>query len=193
MITIGIVLIVLILVIFYSYKIGQRNAELSCLRGFYESSKEFNGEAGISSFTFYVGDYCGGSYNTYILMVGNDDDKILVNSPSPMTLSSSWFGGSELDCYEFKANFLDLNSDFMPNNMTFKFYPRSSKIILSGLDTVYGCLFKNNILSEMDIIKDECLHNQKNRIKKTESKKPNQKKPKQKNRIKNLESKNPEP
>lgn len=150
-----VVVIILILVIFYSYKTGKCNAELSCLRGFYESSNEFNNEAVISSFTFYIGECCGGSYNTYILIIGNDGYKILVNSPSPMTLVSPWFGGVESDCYEFKAIFSDLNSEFMPNNMILKFYPRSSKIILSGPDTVYGCLFKNNILSEMDMIKDE--------------------------------------
>lgn len=158
----AIVVIVLILLvsIYYTYQKGKSNADLSGLRGFFETNSEFNEEAGIKSFTFYIGEYCNGQYPTYLLMISNEDDKILVNNPSSLTLTSSWTVSSESDCYEFKAYLEDLNSDFMPNNMTLKFYPRSSKIILSDPNTVYGCLFKNPVLTEFDLIKDELKNKQ---------------------------------
>lgn len=62
-------------------------------------------------------------------------------------------------CYEFIAQFIDLNNDLIPNSMSLKFYPKSGKIILctqsnkKKKEIVYGCLFKNNVLTEIDIIK----------------------------------------
>jgi len=150
-----IIIIILIIVPWYSYKLGVLNADMNNLRGFYESNKQFNEESGLNSFIFYIGDFCDGSYNTYILLV-DSDDKILVNTPSPMTLSRPWFAG-ELGCYEFKACFSNLDNNFIPNNVKLKFYTRSNKIIISGPDTIYGCLFKNPVLSEMDLIKNELM------------------------------------
>jgi hypothetical protein len=36
-----------------------------------------------------------------------------------------------------------------------KYHSKSSKIILYSGDTIYGCLFKNTQLSDIDLIKDE--------------------------------------
>jgi hypothetical protein len=152
----AIVILILVIVIasFYSYKLGKSNADMNNLQGFYESNSDFNNESGINSFTFYIGNYCGGSYPTYLLMIGNEDDKILVNTPSSMILTTIWTS-SDCDCYEFNAKFVDLNSEFLPNNMTLKFYPKSGKIILCGNDIVYGCFFKNPVLTEIDLIKNQ--------------------------------------
>jgi hypothetical protein len=157
MIAIVVLILIILIVAFCSYKMGVSNADMSNIQGFYETNAEFNDESGIKSFTFYVGPYCSGSYATYLLMISNEEDKILVNAPSPMILCKT--STSECDCYEFKAKFPELNSDFMPNNMNLKFYPKSGKLILSGPDTVYGCLFKNPVLTEMGLIKDELIKN----------------------------------
>lgn len=147
-----IVLILMMVSLCYSYRYGRYNAELSLLRGFWESNKEFNDESGLKSFTMYIGEKECGEYPTYILMV-DSEEKILVNAPTNMSLSGTWFS-SEPDCHEFTATFNDLNSEFIPNKICFKLYPRSGKIILSGAGTIYGCLFKNPVLSELDLIKD---------------------------------------
>lgn len=157
-----IVVILIIVSLFYSYRYGRYNAELSLLRGFWESNKEFNDESGLKSFTMYIGEKECGEYPTYILMV-DSEEKILVNAPTNMSLARAWFS-SEPDCHEFTATFCDLNSEFIPNNVCFKLYPRSGKIILSGVDMIYGCLFKNPVLSELDIIKDSLKGQSKNPI-----------------------------
>jgi hypothetical protein len=148
-----VVVVLIIISLFYSYRYGKYNAELSLLRGFWESNKDFNDESGLKSFTMYIGEKDCGEYPTYLLMVDNEE-KILVNAPTNMSLAGSWFGSSEPDCHEFVATFTDLNSEFIPNKICFKLYPRSGKIILSGSDTIYGCLFKNPVLSELDLIKN---------------------------------------
>ena len=164
-----IIIAVLIIFVLISYQYGKKTADLCNLRGFYESSSEFNDESGIKAFTMYVGDYNGNTYDTYVLMVDNDEN-ILANAPSPMTLSQIWNPFSK-ECYEFGATF-DLKSDFLPNKMNMKFYPKSGKILLFDSKTVYGCLFKNPVLTEMDMINDELKKSAKQNIKQT-SKKPN--------------------
>jgi hypothetical protein len=147
-----VVVILMIISLCSSYRYGKYNAELSLLRGFWESNKEFNDESGLKSFTMYIGEKDCGEYPIYLLMV-DSEEKILVNTPTNMSLSGNWFS-SESDCHEFNATFADLNSEFIPNKICFKFYPRSGKIILSGSNMIYGCLFKNPVLSELDLIKD---------------------------------------
>jgi hypothetical protein len=149
-----IIIIIFLIGMLVSYKYGRCNAEGEMLRGFYESNKDFNDEAGISSFTFYIGDCTNGTYNAYLLMIGNDEEKILINSPTEMTLTTVWNYGD--DHYEYTASFTDLNSEFIPNNVLLKHYIKSGKIILSdSSDTIYGCLFKNPVLTELDLIKEE--------------------------------------
>ena len=152
-IVIIIIVIIFLITIILSYNYGRCVVEREMLRGFYETNREFNEESGISSFTFYIGDCINGTYNVYLLMIGDDDEKILINSPTEMILTSAWDYGC--DHYEYKVKFTDLNSEFIPNNVVLKHYVRSGKIILSDKDTIYGCLFKNPVLTEMDLIKSE--------------------------------------
>ena len=154
------IIITLILIAFVlvstSYGYGKRSSDMSLIHGFYEASSDFCKESCIKSFTFYIGKYNNGAYKTYLLMIGNTDDKILINSPSSMILTSSPINAfySDDDCYEYKAVFPELESDFIPKTLILKFYPKSNKIILcSKNDVIYGCLFKNCILTEIDIIK----------------------------------------
>ena len=136
---------------------GYSNCEFNNLRGFWQSPNEFNAEAGIKLFTMYIGEYRNGSYPVYILMV-DDDEKILINSPTTMCLNQTITNKCSLKKHkEFNCKFADLDSEFMPNDIILQYYPRSGKLIFSGIgdDTIYGCLFKNPMLTEMDLIKDE--------------------------------------
>lgn len=152
-----IILIILIFAICYAYQMGKYNSELLCLRGFWNSPREFNEEACINIFTAYIGEYSGGKYPIYLLMIDNDD-KILINSPTNMYITQTFSNTCSLEKYrEFTCKFDDLDSEFMPNNITLKYYYRSGKLVFTGVnhDTIYGCLFKNPVLSEIDFIKDE--------------------------------------
>jgi hypothetical protein len=151
-----ITLILLFALIFISYEYGKYSSDTSLIHGFYEASSDFCKESCIKSFTFYIGNYNNGSYNTYLLMIGNTDDKLLINSPSSMILKRSPLNifYSDDDCYEYEVFFPDLDTEFIPKNLVLKFYPKSNKIILCGKDNIiYGCLFKNCILTEIDTIK----------------------------------------
>ncbi len=153
MIAIIILLILLILLIsnYYSYQVGKYNNELTNLRGFWETDIEFNKESGIKIFTIYIGQYKNSSYPVYLLMIDTEDN-ILVNTPSSMELKYSLSGDSY---YEFNVKFDKLKSDFLPNKLIIKYYPNSSKIILYNKNIIYGCLFKNLVLSDVDLIKEE--------------------------------------
>lgn len=150
----AIILLLIVIISISSYKFGQYNADKNLLHGFYESSNEFNDESGISSFTMYIGDYKNGKYNTYLLMISNDNEKILINSPTIMSISPMW--SFKYNYYKYRVKFSDLNSEFIPNNVILKHYTQSGKIIISDdADTIYGCLFKNPVLTELGIIKNE--------------------------------------
>lgn len=155
-IIITVIILLFLISIVGSYNYSKYNTEISLINGFYEASSDFCDESNIQSFAFYIGNYCKGSYKTYLLMISNDDEKILINAPCIMTLSNRFYNKfyNTIDHYEFNAHFSGLDSDFIPNDIKVKFYPRSGKIILLGCDNiVYGCLFKNSILTEIDIIK----------------------------------------
>jgi hypothetical protein len=154
MIAVIIIIIVLIISTYCAYNAGKYNSEMSNLRGFWETDKTFNDESGLMVFTIYIGKYKNGSYPVYLLMVDSDEN-ILINDPTQMKLSQSKVNTS-VDYYrEFNVCFSDLNSELMPNNIMLKYHSKSSKIILYSDDTIYGCLFKNPVLSDIDLIKDE--------------------------------------
>jgi hypothetical protein len=154
-------LIILISSNYYSYHIGQYNNYLSNLRGFWETDKLFNDESGIKIFTIYIGPCNNKEYPVYLLIVDTEDN-ILINNPTTMNLN---YIKSCDSYYEFNAKFSNLDSDFLPNDMIVKYYPNSSKIILYNDNIIYGCLFKNLILSDIDLIKEELNNNKKSKKK----------------------------
>ena len=131
---------------------GKYNNSMSLIRGFWESSDDFNDESGLTIFSIYIGEIKNDIYPIYILMV-DSDEKILINTPAELKLKKIKFNN---DYIEFNANICNLQSDFLPNFVNFKFYPRSGKILMTDNETVLGCLFKNPVLTEMDLIKDNC-------------------------------------
>jgi len=165
---VGVIVAAIFVIIFtaYAYNTGKHKTEMSHLSGFWETNKTFNEESGLSVFTMYIGKYSNGVYPVYLLMVDTDEN-ILINTPSNMSLSRSSLLNFKLPFKlqsssapssvfkEFKATFTDLGSEFIPNNVTIKYFPQSCKFVLVGDDTIYGCLFKNPELTEMVSIKDE--------------------------------------
>ena len=63
------IVLVIITFILIAYYYGQYNTEFSMLRGFWETSGEFNKEAGLQIFSFYIGDCKNGKYPAYLLMI----------------------------------------------------------------------------------------------------------------------------
>ena len=143
--------IILISSVYYSYTLGVYNSSLINIRGFWETDTIFNEKSGVQVFTIYIGKIINKQYSIYILIIDNDNN-ILVNKSSTLKLT---YLKKDNTCYEFKAEFGKLKSPFLPDDMIIKYYPYSSKIILYKEDTIYGCLFKNLVLSDVDLIKDE--------------------------------------
>lgn len=162
---IGVIIFTIFIIIIctsYAYNTGKHKTEMNHLNGFWETNKTFNDESGLSIFTMYIGKCSNGVYPVYILMVDTDEN-ILINTPSNMSLSRTSLLNFKLPFTskpssvfkEFNATFTDLESEFMPNMVTLKYFPQSCKVVLVGNDTIYGCLFKNLELTEMASIKDE--------------------------------------
>ena len=152
-----IILVVLsIILIFIAYQIGRTRGEMSMLQGFWESNPEFNKEAGLDTFTFYIGDKCSNKYPSYLLMVESGAEQtILINEPTTFTLNESFINFSYNDYMEFKIKFNNLETQLLPSILTMKFYPHTCKIVLYNHKKIYAVFFKNLVLSEMERIKNE--------------------------------------
>ena len=84
-----IIVIIIVILGYTSYKYGQSACEINQLLGFWESPPEFNKESSIDMCTFYIGEKENGKYTAYILMV--DEDDMLINEPCKFILSESTF------------------------------------------------------------------------------------------------------
>jgi len=160
-----IAIVIIIVVIYSSYKYGCSCTENNQLQGFWETNSEFNKEAGLQTFTMYIGDYNNGEYATYFLMVeDNPEQTILINEPSNFTMSSIYSDG---DCREFNIRLKDLETEMLPREMSVKYYPNTCKLVLYRYEKVYAVFFKNPVLSEMERIKKESpnIPNQKTEVK----------------------------
>ena len=152
-----IILVVLsILLIFITYQIGRNSGDMRMLQGFWESNLEFNKEAGLDTFTFYIGDKCSNNYPSYLLMIESGAEQtILINEPTTFTLNDSFMNFSYDDYREFKIKFNNLETQLLPSVLTMKFYPHTCKIVLYNNKKIYAVFFKNLVLSEMERIKNE--------------------------------------
>jgi hypothetical protein len=150
-----IILLVILILIYLSYKYGQSSCEINHLLGFWESPPEFNKESSIDMCTFYIGKKENGKYTAYILMV--EEDNMIINEPCKFVLSESIFYNSSADvgCREFKINLSDFDSDVWPSEMTMRYYPYTNKIILNDFEKIYMVLYKNPILSELEQCKKD--------------------------------------
>jgi hypothetical protein len=151
-----IILVVLsIILIFIAYQIGKTRGEMSMLQGFWESNPEFNKEAGLDTFTFYIGDKCNNKYPSYLLMIESGNEQtILINEPTTFILEETFMNFS-YDYREFKLKFNNLETSLLPSVLTMKFYPHTCKIVLYDHKKIYAVFFKNLVLSEMERIKNE--------------------------------------
>jgi hypothetical protein len=149
--------IVIILLIYASYVCGYKKCEIGMMHGFWQTSAEFNKEAGLQLFTVYIGNCKNGSYPAYLLMVESDDDQtVLINEPVNFTLKETVVCKLKQTTHrEFVIRFDSLESELLPQTMQLKFYPQTGKIIMMDNKKVYAALFKNAILSEMERIKEE--------------------------------------
>lgn len=154
---IGITLICFIFIITYiaAYAQGTRRCQISQLRGFWESPKQFNDEADLSMFSMYIGKEKGGVYPCYFLMIDNDDT-LLINEASCFTLKEPLSNlTTREDCREFYAKFDCMENELLPENLKIKFYPQTNKIIFADDETIYSVFYKNPLLSELERISKE--------------------------------------
>jgi hypothetical protein len=151
-----IVIVIIILIGYPSYKYGQSICEINNIFGFCESPPEFNKESGIDICTVYIGEKVNGEYTSYILMVDDDgdNDDLLINEPCKFTLSESTFSDSK-DCREFQMIFSEFESKLWPSKMIMRYYPYTNKIVLNDDEKIYMILYKNPILTELEQFKKE--------------------------------------
>lgn len=138
----------------YGFSMNQISNQM--ITGFWEADKSFCNESGLSMFSIYIGerDYRGGR-PCYVLAI-QDDDTIILNEPTTITLSKPWLGilSHNLDPIEYNVSFADVKSEFFPRDQQMSYYVATNKIILYKKDTVFAVLYKNPVLSEINKIKD---------------------------------------
>lgn len=158
-----IAIFIVIVLIYVSYKYGYHKSGMDLLTGFWESDTGFNKEAGINSFTFYIGEKTAGQYPAYLLMIeSGEPNKFLINEPVSLTMEEPIKNIlSCVDYREFYICFHEIESNLIPKKIMARFYPHSGKLVLSHNNKIYGVLFKNLILTEMENIKRDLTDNTK--------------------------------
>lgn len=147
------IVLVIIAFILIAYYYGQYSTEFNMLRGFWETCGEFNKEAGLQIFSFYIGDQKNGKYPAYLLMIDSAQN-MLINEPVHFDLSNTH--GLKTDgCRKMKMKFVNIETDILPNTIDVKFYPETCKLVLSDAKKIYAVFFKNPVLSEMERINSE--------------------------------------
>ena len=138
-------LVILILVItFLSFNFGLYMSKINNINGFWVCSEDFNKEAELDNFIIYIGKYDikTNGFPSYILMV-DDENHILINTPINIKITLHGF-----NLNKFNIHFVDLNSEFLSNNLVCTY--NGSKLELYKDDTIYGCMYKNNELSNLE-------------------------------------------
>jgi hypothetical protein len=153
---IGIVIVIIILCSYQIYGFAVSRISNQMITGFWEADKSFCNESGLSMFSIYMGkqDYSG-VRPCYVLAI-QDDDTIILNEPTTITLSKPWSGilSQTLDPIEYNVSFADIKSEFFPRDQQMSYYVATNKIILYKKDTVFAVLYKNPVLSEISKIKN---------------------------------------
>ena len=148
----GIIVIVLIIMMPIIYLSGRHNSNMCNLKGFWTSSDDFNGDAEISSFNFYIGDKKNDTYSGYLLMIG-DDNGIIINEPVKFCLTNT--PQNLISCDKtFKMVFIDKETKLIANELKLQYYTNSGKIVLCNSKKIYAVFFKNNVVTELEQIND---------------------------------------
>jgi hypothetical protein len=137
-------LVILILIIaFLAYNTGYYMNRINNINGFWVCSEDFNKNAELDNFIIYIGKYDikTNGFPSYILMIDNENH-ILINTPISIKIKLNSFS-----LQKFNINFVDLNSEFLSNKLACTF--NGTKLELFKGDTLYGCLYKNNELSQL--------------------------------------------
>jgi hypothetical protein len=137
--------VILILVItLLSFNFGSYMSKINNINGFWVCSEDFNKEAELDNFIIYIGKYDikTNGFPSYILMV-DDENHILINTPINIKITLNGF-----NLNKFNIHFVDLNSEFLANKLVCTY--TGSKLELYKDDTIYGCMYKNNELSNLD-------------------------------------------
>jgi len=164
-------IIISIIIIFYHY--GKICQQMNQFGGFYESDVEFNKEAEISLFSFYIGDFINNKYNGYLLMMDNSQESnILINEKIEFCLCHDIKHNindvlTNNRNLKFKLNFYNLETELLPKSMYVDFYPITNKIVLykkEDINKVYAVFYKNPVLSEIEQISKESNISNENQI-----------------------------
>lgn len=137
--------VIILLSMYLIYLVGYHNSVVCGLKGFWSSPEDFNDEAGITSFSFYITKKIN-QYSGYMLMIG-EDNEILINEPMTFCLNNSL---QNLFSYDkvFQLKFYEKETDLIKKCLTLNYYPGSNKIILKDKQKVFAVFYKNNAVSE---------------------------------------------
>lgn len=149
----AVLVIILIFLMPLIYSAGDHNSVMCNLKGFWSSSDDFNKDAEISSFNLYIGDKKNNLYSGYLLMIGEDND-VIINEPIEFCLTNIPKNILSRD-KTFKLVFTEKETELLPTTLTFNYSCTSGKITFCDAKKVYAVFFKNNVVTELERIKDE--------------------------------------
>ena len=145
-----IVIILLVLWIMSSVKEGFSS---DILTGYWEANDEFLEKNNISKFAMAIGPNENSKRIVYIIMQ-DLNGKILINDKKEMQLTSKWSSLSPFGVYNKKVKYsvkMDTNSSIIPEKLDMIYDITAGFISLYDQDTIYAELYKNNMLSDLDI------------------------------------------
>lgn len=147
-------LVVVTIVILWCMSTMKEEFSSDILSGYWEANDEFLDKNDISKFAMAIGSndssVLHNNRNIYIVMLDRNGD-ILINENSNMKLTSNW---SNINPFNKKIKYkvkLDIPSDVIPSDLNMIYEPTSGFISLYDDDTIYAELYRNNILSDLEV------------------------------------------
>ncbi len=126
------------------------------LTGYWEANDEFLEKNNISKFAMAIGPNENSKRIVYIV-IQDLNGKILINDKNEMMLTSKWASLSPFGVCNKKVKYsvkLDTDSSIIPEKLDMIYDITSGFISLYNQDTIYAELYKNNMLSDLDIEHD---------------------------------------
>lgn len=148
------IIVLILLVVFTLLVLNSRSVESCLIQGFWKGAPSFMQEAELDLFLIYFGENStlSSKRQGYILM--KNDNGLIINNPVEFSFSS---GGSITpgicSCREYIVTIDWLGEeapDFFPEEQELYYYPEHGKLVFSVDDTVFGVLYKDNIISDID-------------------------------------------
>lgn len=152
---VGFIIVIILLFLWFMSSVKEGFSS-DILTGYWEANDEFLEKNNISKFAMAIGPNENSKRAVYIV-IQDLNENILINDSNKMKLTSTWSSLSPFGVYNTKVKYSVklTSSSIIPEKLDMIYDVTSGFISLYDQDTIYAELYKNNMLSDLDIERDD--------------------------------------